>query len=131
MNKKIMPETKIYVGLNDAEVKKQLFDTEMYVSILKKVCCNYKVPFSFVLQQGGYLHENGEYTEENSIVISMINVKKELITEIAKDLCVMFRQESVMVTEEPVVTYFISETLNDNDTRERSGDSAYKRRKDN
>ena len=107
----MVTETKIYVGLNDADRKKQKHATERYIQLLKHICNSYKVPFSFNLEQGGYIHENGEYTEERTIVISMINVKKELINEIAKDLYVMFRQESVMVTEEPVRTYFISETL--------------------
>ncbi|MBQ3331141.1 MAG: hypothetical protein IJG87_08190 [Ruminococcus sp.] len=76
--------------MNNAESKTQRFATEKYVNVLKQVCCNYQVPFSFNLEQGGYLHENGEYTEETTIVISLVNVKKELINEIAKDLCVMF-----------------------------------------
>lgn len=111
MSKTLMTETKIYVGLNDSESKKQKYATEKYIDLLKCVCNNYKVPFSFVLEQGGYLHEDGEYTEELTIVISMINVKKELINEIAKDLCVLFHQESVMITEDHVRTYFISESI--------------------
>ena len=58
------------------------------------------------------MHEDGEYTEELSIVISMLNVKKELINGIAKDLCVLFHQESVMITEEHVRAYFVSESNN-------------------
>lgn len=111
MTKKMMTETKIYVGLNDSETKKQEHSTRMYVNVLKQVCCSYKVPFSFYFQQGGYMHEDGEYTEENSIVISLIDVKKDLINQVAKELCVLFRQESVMITEDHVRTYFISEPI--------------------
>lgn len=111
MGKKLTVETKIYVGLNDADSKKQEHATIRYVELLKHVCNHYKVPFSFVLEQGGYMHEDGEYTEETTIVISMIDVKKELVNEIAKDLCVMFRQESVMITEDHVRTYFVSEKI--------------------
>ncbi|MBQ3284789.1 MAG: hypothetical protein IJH40_04020 [Ruminococcus sp.] len=111
MNKKLMTETKIYVGLNDAESRKQEHATGRYVNILKQVCNSYKVPFSFSINQGGYIHEDGEYTEETTIVISMIDADKELVNEIAKDLCVLFRQESVMITEEHVKTYFVSESI--------------------
>lgn len=106
-----MIETKIYVGLNDSESRKQKYDTGKYVDVLKHVCNNYQVPFSFHIQEGGYIHENGEYTEELAIVISMINVKKELINAIAKDLCVIFHQESVLITEDHVRAYLVSEQL--------------------
>ncbi len=106
-----MIETKIYVGLNDRETKKQKFDTDKYVGILKNVCRGYGVAFSFVLEQGGYMHEDGAYTQENTLVLSLIDVDKKLIDEIARDLCVFFNQESVMITQDLVRTYFIGETL--------------------
>ena len=42
-----MTETKIYVGLNDSVEKKQLLETEKYVSVLRNVCYGYNTPFSF------------------------------------------------------------------------------------
>ena len=106
-----MIETKIYVGLNDSETMQQKWETDMYVDVLKHVCRSYRVPFSFVLEQGGYLHENGEYTQEQTLVLSMIDVPEETIREIAKDLCVFFHQESVMITEDRVKVYFVNEKL--------------------
>lgn len=82
-----MIETKIYVGLNDSETKTQRLETEKYVSTLKNVCRSYRVAFSFVVEQGGYLHENGSYTEENTLVLSLIDTEETIINEIAKDLC--------------------------------------------
>ena len=55
-----MTETKIYIGLNDSVEKKQLFETERYVKVLRGVCSSYKTPFSFTMAEGGYIHENGE-----------------------------------------------------------------------
>ena len=106
-----MVEVKIYVGLNDSKTCRQMFDTEKYIRVLKIVCKNYGVPFSFVVQEGGYLHEDGEYTQEKSIVISLIDVKKDLINDIAKELCVLFHQDSVLITEDHVRSYFVSEKL--------------------
>ena len=106
-----MTETKIYVGLNDSETLRQEFDTAKYVSILKNVCKSYRIPFSFSLAQGGYLHEDGRYTEEQTLVISLIDAEKSVINEIAKDLCVFFRQESVLITEERVRAYFVDHSL--------------------
>ncbi|MCR5808541.1 MAG: DUF3574 domain-containing protein [Clostridiales bacterium] len=108
-----MIETKIYVGLNDSETKEQKLDTQKYVSVLKNVCRSYGAAFSFVLEQGGYMHEDGAYTQENTLVLSLIDADKRIIDEIAKDLCVFFHQESVMITQDLVRAYFISESLKD------------------
>lgn len=106
-----MIETGIYVGLNDRDTKEQKLETERYVNILKSVCRNYEAAFSFSVQQGGYMHEDGTYTQENSLVLSLIDADKNLIDEIAKDLCVFFHQESVMITKEYVRAYFVREEL--------------------
>ena len=106
-----MTETRIYVWLNDSETMTQMFDTEKYTRLLKEVCKNYHVAFSFAEEQGGYFHEDGRYTQENTLVISLIDADKAIINEIAKDLCVFFHQESVMITENIVKSYFVKETL--------------------
>ncbi len=106
-----MIETKIYVGLNDSVTKTQIFETEKYISILRNVCFAYHTPFSFDVEEGGYIHENGEYTRETSLILSLIDADRKTVNEIAKDLCVFFHQESVMITEDRIRTYFISETL--------------------
>ena len=106
-----MIETKIYVGLNDSVTKNQIFETEKYISILRNVCFAYHTSFSFDVEEGGYIHENGEFTKETTLILVLIDAKKETVNEIAKDLCVFFHQESVMITEDRVRSYFISETL--------------------
>lgn len=108
-----MIETTIYVGLNDADTKKQKFETERYLTVLKRVCAEYRVPFSFHLVQGGYLHDDGEYTEENTIELSFIEVPQETIDLIAEDLCTFFHQESVFVTTEHIKAYTIRDKVRD------------------
>ena len=61
-----MTETRIFVGLNDSESLRQEHDTEIYIRILKKVCVSYGVPFSFSLAEGGYMHDDGHYTQEKT-----------------------------------------------------------------
>ncbi|MBQ3956777.1 MAG: hypothetical protein II680_12880 [Clostridia bacterium] len=106
-----MIETKIYVGLNDAFTLRQEHETALYIDTLKNVCFQYHVPFSFSVQEGGYFHEDGRYTQETSLVLSLVDVAEETAREIAKDLCVFFRQESVMVTRGEVEVSFISEKI--------------------
>jgi hypothetical protein len=106
-----MTETKIYIGLNDSKTMKQEFETEKYINILKNVCKSYRVAFSFSVTQGGYIHENGEYTQEKSLVISLINADSAAVNEMAKDLCAFFNQESVLITEGEIRAYYINEKL--------------------
>jgi len=106
-----MKEIKIYVGLNDRETKEQKFSSDKYIKVLKEVCFNYQTPFSFVLHEGGYFHANGDYVQENTIVLSLIDVDMNIANEIAKDLCVFFNQESVLVTLGDVEKHFISERI--------------------
>lgn len=104
----LLTETRIYIGLNDATTKEQLFETEKYMDILKKVCQSYKVPFSVNTEEGGYYHEDGTYTEEKSFVLLLIGAEREMVKDIARDLCTFFNQESVLVTENQIGGYFIS-----------------------
>ena len=106
-----MTETKIYVGLNDSVEKKQLMETEKYMSVLRNVCYAYNTPVSFGVEEGGYIHESGEYTRETTLVLTLIDVNKIIVNEIAKDLCTFFHQESVLITEGLVRSYYVSETL--------------------
>ena len=103
-----MTETRIYIGLNDAETKEQMHETEKYMSVLKYVCRNYHVAFSVDVEHGGYYHDDSEYTEETSFILLLINADQDVVSEIAKDLCTFFHQESVLVTENHIDGYFIS-----------------------
>ena len=102
-----MVETRLYVGLNDSETKEQLFETEQYMKQLKKLCFTYHVPFSVGIEEGGYFHEDGQYVEEKTLVLTLIDAEKDTIQRIAKDLRVLFHQESVLLTEETVKGCYI------------------------
>ena len=101
-----MTETRIYIGLNDAQTNEQIYETDMYMNVLKYVCRNYHVAFSVNIENGGYFHDDGEYTEETSFVLVLINADRRVVDEIAKDLCSFFHQESVLVTENSINGYF-------------------------
>ncbi len=106
-----MIESKIYIGLNDVTTNTQLFENEQYIKVLRNVCYSYKVPFSFSVQEGGYIYESGDYARETSLVLTLIDVDKAVVTDIAKDLCAFFHQESVLVTENQIQAHFIHESL--------------------
>ena len=106
-----MTQSTIYVGMNDSETHMQKFDTERYLKILKNICYNYHVAFSVNQITGGYFHEDGQYTQENTLVLTLIDTDKNIVNEIAKDLCVFFHQESVLITEDEIRAYYVNERL--------------------
>ena len=101
----------IYIGLNDSETGVQKYDTQKYLSILKNTCRSYKVAFSVQEIEGGYFHEDGRYTEEKTLKLKLVGVPEKTVDEIAKDFCVFFNQESIMVTSSPVSVFFVKETI--------------------
>ncbi len=103
-----MVETKLYVGLNDADTKKQILETEEYLKQLKEICFTYHVPFSVGLEEGGYFHDNGEYVEEKTLVLTLIDAEQDTIQKIAKDLRTLFHQESVLLTEDVIRGSYVS-----------------------
>lgn len=108
LGKKVkMTETHIYIGLNDSETRKQIFDTKQYIDTLKKSCRNYHVAFSLDVEEGGYFHDDGEYTEETSLILTLIDADKKTVEKLAKRMCEMFHQESVLVTENDLTGRFI------------------------
>ena len=104
-----MTETRVYIGLNDAVTRSQLYDTETYLSTLKEVCRSFQVAFSVDIEQGGYYHEDGEYTEETSLVLILIDADRDVVQKIAQDLRTRFHQESVLVTEDRISGFFLGE----------------------
>lgn len=115
-----MIESKIYIRLNDLASNTQLFENEKYISVLRKVCHSYRVPFSFSVQEGEYIYESGEYAKEICLVLTLIDVEKSVVKDIAGDLCAFFNQESVLITENRIDAYFIRERL-EYDSKEDSG----------
>ena len=107
----MMRQTTIYVGLNDAESHVQEHNTEKYLSVLKTVCHAYRVAFSVHVIDGGYFHEDGSYVEEKTLALTLMDIPKDTVAEIAKDLCSFFHQESVMVTDSAAEVYFIKENF--------------------
>ena len=106
-----MTEITISVGLNDAVTKRQEYQTEMYVDVMKHVCKSYHVPFSFIVSDGGYFHDNGDYTQEKTLVLCLLDSEEGVVGGIARDLCAFFHQESVLITESKVRAYYIKEKL--------------------
>ena len=120
-----MLEARIYVGLHDKDSREQRFETERYKSILKEICKSHHTAFSLQVIEGGYFHDDGTWVEENTLLVTLIGTPRRTVYEVAKELCTVFHQESVMITCEQVIRFSIHDdpalAPEDNDeTNERS-----------
>jgi len=95
------------IGLSDRNSKVQEFDTEKFLAVVTRVCTGYRVGYSYTRSFGGYIHEDGTYVNENSILLSLVGLPEELIDRIAMDLCRFFNQESVLVIRDEGASYSI------------------------
>ncbi len=48
---------------------------------------------------------------ENRIYVRLIDADKDIVDAIARDLCVFFHQEKVLITENQVRAYYVQEDL--------------------
>ena len=101
----------ICVGFNDGDTREQKFSEELYEKIIINVCRGYRISYSINKLSGGYIHEDGTFVKENSASIILIGVSEQQVEEIAKDLCVFFHQESVLIMKSTVSYRFLSEQL--------------------
>ena len=101
----------ILVGLNDKDDDLQRHDTEKYVSVIEYICKNNDIAFSLQLQRGGYCYENGTFTRENSLAVTLLNAKKAQAEMLASELCAMFRQESVLILHDRIGTCYLREEM--------------------
>ena len=100
-----MQEARIYVGLRDKISHEQRFETEKYISVMKNVCKNYRAPFSIQVIEGGFFHDDGTWIEEQTLLITLIGIPGKTVYEIARDVCMFFQQETVLVTYAPVLQF--------------------------
>ena len=113
-NSKEVQRYTISIGMNDSESYEQKFETERILKLVSRCCKEYGMCYSYSIQTGGYIHDNGTFVTENSIVLVCIDEKEEKINELAKDICCFLNQESVLVTVDKVVRYYISEKIDKN-----------------
>ena len=103
-----MLEARIYVGLRDKDTHEQHYDTEEYKETLKKICMEYRAPFSLQVMEGGYFHQNGDWVDENSLLITLLGTPRKTVYDIANNVCNAFNQESVIITCTSVLDFTIA-----------------------
>lgn len=100
----------LYLGLNDKKTKKQEISTLEAYKITERLVLNSFDGCSISEQNGVYTHENGEIVHEKSLNIAIFtdndvnNLVK--VDKLARELCITFNQESVIIEKTQVSSSF-------------------------
>lgn len=85
------------VGLNDKDTKLQKIDSiEAYKIVENTLLNNGLSGYTIYQGKGLYKHDNGEITQENTLIIEMIFTTDEIVNKIIKILKQVLNQESIM-----------------------------------
>ena len=88
---------KVFVGLNDAESKKQEIKTEDAMTLVSLYLANHFDGATVYNGIGVYKHEDGTIVRENSLIIELVYVTEFMVESLVKHLQTVFNQESIMI----------------------------------
>ena len=85
------------VGLNDKDTKLQRIDSiEAYKIVENTLLNNGLSGYTIYQGKGLYKHDNGEITQENTLIIEVLFTTDEVINKIIKILKHVLNQESIL-----------------------------------
>lgn len=97
---------RVYLGLNDAETKRQEISTEDAMTIVSLFLASHYEGATVYPATGIYKHESGEIVRENSLVIELLYVTDGAIELTVQHFQKVLNQESVMIMKLPVEVQF-------------------------
>lgn len=86
---------KMYIGLNDKDVKKQIIPTDEAVEKVNGFLNGIKQDCTLYTGNGLYTHENGERVNEETLILEFMFTGYERIVQIASALKEMLNQEAI------------------------------------
>lgn len=95
----------LYVGLDDKDEHRQIYDTSVYIGDISSILRKHKVPFTISKVLGGYYHDDGTFVRENTLKLLISTNKKEL-KEIIATIAKHFNQESIMCVKNSYNIHF-------------------------
>lgn len=95
------------VGLNDKDTKIQKIDSiEAYKIVENTLLNNGLNGYTIYQGKGLYKHENGEITQENTLIIEVLFATDDIINKIIKILKLVLNQESILKQVQEITISF-------------------------
>lgn len=92
-----MTKYTLIMGLNDKDSKMQEISTVDAYKTVTNLCTSYTDGATIKEALGVYKHDNGVIVTETSLQIDLLFISKEQVLEIARQLKVLFNQESIVL----------------------------------
>ena len=95
------------VGLNDKDTKLQKIDSiEAYKIVENTLLNNGLNGYTIYQGKGLYKHDNGEITQENTLIIEVLFATDDIINKIIKILKQVLNQESILKQVQEITISF-------------------------
>lgn len=98
----------IYLGLNDKDTLKQKIDTSKAKKEVYKILLNNNIKaYTIYLVNGVFTNEKNDITQEKTLKIEVLDIKKDDILKSIKEIKKVLNQESILLEIEKKEVNFI------------------------
>lgn len=103
-----MEKYTLNIGLNDKDsMKQEINDIESCSRIIESLNESLIEGYTIYNANGFYTHENGAQVNEKTIIVEIVNEKKEKILKACNSIKKRLNQESILVQEQNIESMFI------------------------
>lgn len=92
-----MTKFNLTIGLNDKDTKTQLYDDITACQIVENILKQYLDGYTILKAFGGYKHDDGTFTQENSLRVELLFTTASQVKIICDKIKQQLNQESVAV----------------------------------
>ena len=96
----------IFIGLKDKDTYDEIFDVDVFKTLLTEVCTEKEISFSLLTQFGGYTHNKG-YTTETSLRVIIIGISEDELTTLGVKLKEMINTDTILITKTAIEYSFV------------------------
>ena len=92
-----MTKFNLTIGLNDKDTKTQLYDDITAYKIVENILKQYLDGYTILKAFGGYKHDDGTFTQENSLRVELLFTTALQVKIICDKIKQQLNQESIVV----------------------------------
>lgn len=98
----------LYVGLNDKNTYKQEITDEDAMETVEKICTEHASGVTVQTAKGAWTDENGEVTNENTIICYFEGCDRETVETVADELIKELNQNCILIKTNTEITEYYS-----------------------
>ncbi len=100
-------EYEIYIGCNDSQLHNcEIVKEQELEEIIARFLEKYKINFSIIKAKGVYIHKDGSFVAENTLIVTIVGANELDIIRLSKSLSMFMNQECSLVTRKVLKTMY-------------------------